>query len=505
MSNNKNRSSKNLKINTRIVITALLAILIPVVIIASFSTVIITKVSSYFNFSSVTSNSYSTINHMQWSQTLQGIANALLNNEKDETTAEDIKEFVAPLEKFNSVIYIEKNGKLFYSTENSECALNIADKIVSLDKTKNINYFGDNGLVIIDHAKKGNDTYVIVIVNENYTVDDAYTRISAKAFSNLLLGRTGIIALIIVLLFIISIVVISLITSRTITEPIKKIAIGADEIARGNLDYKIDYKSTNELGQTVDSFNSMRTRLKHSIEEKNIADEKRKELIAGIAHDVRTPLTSAKGYAEGLLDGIASTPEKQEQYIKTIISSINDTEKILNELLNVSQLELNSYRLNMVNISIKNFIDDGVEDIKRTLTEIGFEFTYFCNCSEEAVVSIDTDAFQRVISNIISNSIKYSRDNVKGKIWLNLNEYDKSVILEIRDNGIGVDKQSLTKIFDTMFRADPARTKTSEGSGLGLSICKQLVELHNGLIWASSNNEHGLSVFISLPKKELEK
>ena len=119
------------------------------------------------------------------------------------------------------------------------------------------------------------------------------------------------------------------------------------------------------------------------------------------------------------------------------------------------------------------------------------------------MICIDSDRFSRVISNIISNSIKYARDDIKGKISIVIDEYERSVIIEISDNGIGVDRESLPKIFDTMYRTDPARTKVSQGSGLGLAVCKQIVELHSGTIWARSDEGKGLSVFISLPKKEV--
>ena len=141
-----------------------------------------------------------------------------------------------------------------------------ANGVVKCDKTENINYFGNNGLVIINHTKSTDENYTIVIVNENYTVNDVNQRMSFREFRNLILSRTGIIVMVIVLLFVIAITVISSITAKTIVEPIKKIAKGADEIAKGNLDYSIDYESTNELGQTVDSFNGMRLRLKESIE-----------------------------------------------------------------------------------------------------------------------------------------------------------------------------------------------------------------------------------------------
>lgn len=496
----KRRSSRNLKINTRIVLTSVLAIVIPIIIIASFSTVLIQTIASYFNFSTVTTNTYSTINQIQWSQTMWSIANELTGNESEQETLDNLTSFAAPLEKLNSLIYIEKDGEVFYATDDDGRIIEKAERLVDLDKDKNLNYFGYNGLVIVNHVSDDTNSYLIMIVNNDYTVNDLNQRVSIKGFTNLLLGRTGIIVLVIVALFAIAISFISFISSKTIVKPIKEIADGANEIARGNLDYNIDYESTNELGQTVNAFNDMRLRLKELIENQNKVQEERQVLVAGIAHDLRTPLTSAKGYAEGLLDGIADTPEKKEHYIKTICQSISETEKILDELLTVSRLELKGYELNTVDVKIKEFFDDGVEEIKIILDEADFDFEYECNSSDDAAVSLDVDKFVRVINNIISNSIKYSNPDVKGKIKFSINEYERSVIIELADNGVGVDRESITKIFDIMYRADSARTNVADGSGIGLSVCKQIVELHRGIIWASSNLGEGLSIFISLPK-----
>ena len=496
----KKRSSRNLKINTRIVLTSVLAIVIPIIIIASFSTVLVHTIASYFNFSTVTTNTYSTINQIQWSQTMWSITNELTGSESEKEVLENLSNFVSPLEKINSVIYIERNGELFYATNGDSTIIEKAKRLVEFDKDKNLNYFGYNGLVIVNHVKSDFNSYLIMIVNDDYTVNDLTKRVSIKGFTNLLLGRTGILVLLIVALFAIAISFISLKKKKTIVKPIKEIADGANEIARGNLDYNIDYESTNELGQTVHAFNDMRIRLKESIENQNKVQEERQILVAGIAHDLRTPLTSAKGYAEGLLDGIADTPDKKEHYIKTICQSISETERILDDLLTVSRLELKGYELNTVDVKIKDFFDDGVEEIKIILDKAEFDFEYECNCSEDAAVSLDVDKFVRVISNIISNSIKYSNPDVRGKIRFSINEYERSVIIELVDNGIGVDRESVSKIFDLMYRADSARTNVADGSGLGLSVCKQIVELHRGIIWASSNLGEGLSIFISLPK-----
>lgn len=501
----KKRGYNNLKINSRIVLTAVLSILIPIIIIASFSTVFIQVISSYFNFASVTTNTYSTINHIQWSQTLSSINLTLTNSdENDEQKLKDLSNFVSPLENLNSQIYIEQDNKVFYSTNGNTDIIEKANQLVSVDKNKNLNYFGYNGLVIINHTQSKDHSYLIVIFNDDYTVNDSTQRISTKEFTNLILSRTGIVVLVIVALFAVGITITSFITSKTIVKPIRKIAQGADEIARGNLDYEIDYDSTNELGETVNSFNDMRLRLKESIDKQNKAEQERRVLVAGIAHDLRTPLTSAKGYAEGLLDGIADTPEKKDRYIKTICQSINHTERILDDLLTISRLELNGYELNLVDVNAKEFLDDGVEEIRERLLKNDFDFEYACNCSDNAIISLDIDRFIRVIRNIVSNSIKYKQDGIKGKVVLTLNEYERSVIIEISDNGIGVDRESLPNIFDTMYRADPARTRVSDGSGLGLSVCKQIVELHNGSIWARSKPAEGLTVFISLPKKTMQ-
>lgn len=498
----KKRSSKNLRINTRIALTSALAIVIPLILIITFSSVLVYIVPSYFNFSSVTTNTYSAVNQLQWTQTISSIAAELVSDDEDDEKLENLSYFVSTLEDVNSLIYIERDGEVFYQTNTDENIPAIADRFDAENTEKNFNYFGNDGLVIVNYMQKNDSApqYKIIIVNNDYTVHDASQKLSAQQLTRLLLGRTGIIILIIVLLFVTAIVVISFITTQTIVNPIKKISHGADEIACGNLDYEIDYKSTNELGKTVDSFNDMRIRLKESIEKQKKAEEERKILVAGIAHDLRTPLTSVKGYAEGLADGIANTPEKQKMYVKTICESIGATEKILDDLLTISRLELSGYELNKTDVSVKEFFDDGAEEIKQLLDTAGFDFEYLNKCSDNTTICIDADRFSRVISNIISNSIKYAKENVKGKVSIIIDEYERSVIIEISDNGIGVEKKSLTKIFDTMYRTDPARTRVSQGSGLGLAVCKQIVELHSGSIWARSEEGEGLSIFISLPK-----
>lgn len=498
---NKKRGINNLRINTRIVLTSVVAALIPLIIIGSSIPAVVDIIPRYLEFSTVTTNTYNLFNQLQWDQVITKIANEMASENSETKKYSNISEYVTPLESIHSLIYIEENGEAFYETISDKDVLDRARAITATDLSKNLNYFSDGALVIIDYEVYGNNKCMIAIVNEDYTINNTSERLNIRDFTNLLLSRTGMAIVIIAMLFVLAIIVLSFITSKTIVNPIKKIAVGAEEIARGNLDYEIDFDSTNELGQTVNSFNNMRIRLKESIERQKNADEKRKILVAGIAHDLRTPLTSAKGYTEGLIDGIAKTPEKQQKYLRIIHKSICDTEKILDELMTASRLDLEDFELNRVNVSAKEFFIDGTADIKKWVTKKGFDFVCNINCSDEVVISIDIDRFIRVINNVISNSIRYAREDIKGVIKMSLDEYEHTVILEITDNGIGVDKKSLPRIFDKMYRADPARTKVSDGSGLGLAICKQIVELHGGSIWATSREGEGLSIFISMPKE----
>ena len=141
-------------------------------------------------------------------------------------------------------------------------------------------------------------------------------------------------------------------------------------------------------------------------------------------------------------------------------------------------------------------------ELGEELEKEDFDFIIKNNTKSDPALYIDTDRFSRVVTNIISNSLKYRRSGIRGRLTLTVSEYEQSVIFEIADNGTGVDPKNLPRLFDTLYREDKARSNVRDGSGLGLSVCRQIVELHGGMIWAQINAGGGLSVFISLPKNK---
>ena len=500
----KSNKMRNLNIATRISIATLASIITSVIMIIATIFVFRSLLPDIYGISRVESNEYSIINQLQWAQTINSINRELADNSSDKTVKRNLKGITKSISELGSEIYISKNGKKYFANTDKEKIKAAERSITDTTGKRNIYYFGKNGLVIKSHLNTENDKFVINIVNTDYTVDDYSQHSSLQSFKLLFTGRSGFMILMALVIIIVSNLIMSLITSRTITAPIKKLSDGANEIAGGNLDYHIDYDSTNEIGVTVKSINDMTDKLKFSIEQQNEMAQSRKEMTAGIAHDLRTPLTSIKGYVEGLKDGIANTPEKQERYLQTIYSSATDMENLLDELLTMSKLESGNTQHDLIKIDINEYLAEYLseKDYKWQSDNITVKYSG-PNVKGKAYVLLDPNRFSRVLNNIISNAVKYSSKARKTVIKISLEIYDKSVIIAISDNGIGINEKSLKHIFEIFYRADQARTRVRDGSGLGLAVCKEIVELHGGHIWATSKEGYGTTIMISLNREDI--
>lgn len=490
---------KNLDIKTRIAIAAISGIGVAVLLIGTFVSVLNSFLPNYYNYSDVNTNTYSMLNTVQWNQTTESVANELLSQNSKENTIKNLNKIASDLKKVNASLYIEKNSEVYYISDNSFDIKAMAHSIVEFDENQNINYFGDNGLAIVTHIEDDDANYLIIMASTDYIVNNINND-EPKRVKNILFSRTAILLTVIFVILLLSIILMSIIVANTITKPMDMLVKGVEEISKGNLEYKINYDSENEIGTTVKAFNSLASQLDKSIQERNTADEQRKQMLAGIAHDLRTPMTSVKGYLEGLRDGIANTPEKQKQYLQTIYSSTLDMERLLDELQTMSRLERGNIIIEKEPININEFLTDYVEEAKYIAKRQNYILEYIqpAEKDKEAMVMLDANRFSRVLMNIVSNSIKYSSKARRGKMSISFSGYEKYIVIAMKDNGIGISKENLPHIFETFFRADQARTRVSDGSGIGLAVCKEIVERHNGHIWASSEEGEGTTIFISL-------
>lgn len=286
---------------------------------------------------------------------------------------------------------------------------------------------------------------------------------------------------------------------RTVSLPLAKLQAAARNIKEGNLDFEIKNETNDEIGQLCQDFEEMRLRLKANAEEKVAYDKENKELISNISHDLKTPITAVKGYVEGLLDGVADTPEKQKKYLRTIYNKANDMDRLINELTFYSKIDTNRIPYNFAKINVSDYFDDCVEDVGLELESKNIELSYFNYVDKDTLVIADAEQIKRVINNIISNSIKYL-DKQKGYISIRVRDVGDFIQVEIEDNGKGIAAKDLPNIFDRFYRTDSSRNSSKGGSGIGLSIVKKIIEDHGGKIWANSKLGAGTVMYFVLRK-----
>ena len=293
-------------------------------------------------------------------------------------------------------------------------------------------------------------------------------------------------------------------TYRGVMTPLTQLKEATKNIKEGNLDFTIEKTGVDEIGDLCDDFEEMRKRLKESAEEKVAFDKENKELISNISHDLKTPITAIKGYVEGIMDGVADTPEKMDKYIKTIYNKANDMQKLINELTTYSNIENNRIPYNFHRINVADYFGDCVEEVGMDLENKNIKLNYSNLVAPDTVVIADPEQMKKVINNIISNSVKYM-DKPHGEIDIRILDEVDSIRVEIEDNGKGIAQKDLSKIFERFYRTDASRNSAQGGSGIGLSIVKKIIEDHGGYIWATSKEGEGTCMhFVMRKYKELQ-
>jgi signal transduction histidine kinase len=286
--------------------------------------------------------------------------------------------------------------------------------------------------------------------------------------------------------------------SRSIIRPLNQLKKAAQQIKEGNLDFTLTNPSRDEIGQLSVAFEEMRYQLKESIEKQLKYEENRKELLSNISHDLKTPITTIKGYANGIHDGIADSPEMIEKYIKIICSQAEGMDHLIDELFLFSKLDLKRIPFHYEHVDIGGFLHDFIEELQFDLEKKNISLTLNLSGLQGVMIPIDREKFKRVLTNIINNSVKYMDKpmkalSIRGEMAAN------KIVIEIKDNGQGIQPDALPYIFDRFYRAEQSRNSNLGGSGLGLAISKQIVEGHDGVISADSSFGESTTISIRLP------
>ena len=283
--------------------------------------------------------------------------------------------------------------------------------------------------------------------------------------------------------------------SRSILRPLKLLRQGTREIREGNLEIPMQYDKKDEFGEVCRDFEEMRFYLQESVQQRLEDEKRRKDLIRGISHDLRTPLTSICGYLDGLLDGIADTAEKRKRYLLAIKTRAGNMVTLVDSLSEYCRLD-RDFRYHMENIDLKDYIEQYLKQNCLYIEQNQIEMVL--HIGNDCIVKLDTKEFKRIFDNLFTNTVKY-REKETSRILITLKKTMdmRNAELIIQDNGPGVPEDSLEKLFDSFYRVDGSRNRVENGSGIGLAVVKEIVLGHGGKIYAE--NRGGLAIIIRLP------
>lgn len=418
--------------------------------------------------------------------------NKITNNWSENTNIDQMK---IDIDKFNErnkdkniLLSVYEGRELVYPSSTAEDT-SILD--TALSKV-------DNHMFIIDNVaiyKESVGKYNIIIEDTDFT---HHNKEDGKAYNSIIfiLG--------VVMFFVV--IAIILLTNRFLTSfvfkriimPLETLVYGVHQIRDGNLDYHIEYNEKDEFQEICSDFNEMAHRLLDSVKTRQKDEANRKELIAGISHDLRTPLTSIKAYVEGLETGVASTPETQKRYLDTIKNKTSDLEHIVSQLFLFSKLDIGEFPLYLEKVDIGKELSNIVVNLSEEYKEKGLIIKMTQNV-KDICIQADIVQLRNAVINVLENSVKY-KNKEQGQMKISCEDKDSYVAIILEDNGPGVNDEALEKLFDVFYRTDPSRSNPSKGSGLGLSITAKILEQLDGTIKAENVKEGGLAIIMILPK-----
>lgn len=322
---------------------------------------------------------------------------------------------------------------------------------------------------------------------------DGFEKIIAPVFL-----KNMIFAIVVILVF--TGILLSIWIYKDLVSPINELNVAMGHIKNGDFDYHLDnMKKGGEIQSLYNNYEDMRLRLKENAEEKIQREKDNRELISNISHDLKTPITAIKGYVEGIIDGVADTPEKVDRYIKTIYNKANDMDRLINELTVYSGIDNNRIPYHFHKILVGEYFRDCIEEIGMELESMNFKLDYVNLVSPDTMIIADPEQMKRVINNIIGNSVKYM-DKPHGEIGIRILDEVDSIRVEIEDNGKGISQKDLQNIFDRFYRTDASRNSGTGGSGIGLSIVRKIIQDHGGYIWATSKEGEGTCMHFVIRK-----
>lgn len=491
-----------MKFKTKLVITFLAIIILPLILmVLAFFYIGMTIVHNSDLSYGIDNTKYSTISDSlsSFSGTTDELYETIVKTAEENAMQLEDREFLSQVNanayKLSSYLLVRKNNEIFYSG-NEMAAERIFDRLPAYGSQSQD---PNSGYYINDMQKLVKQVDFVFSDGEKGSVF-LITRVSSVISKDLLINLFFSVLIILV----VTGILLTQWIYRAVFAPVTELNVAMKHIADGNFEYRLSSEDANEIGELYRNYEDMRLRLKESSDEKIQNENQNRELISNITHDLKTPITAIKGYAEGIIEGVADTPEKVDRYIKIIYTKANDMNRLINELTYYSGINSSRIPYNFLRMNLDEFFQDCIEDVGMDLESQNIKLSYANMTDKDTRIIADPEQLKKVIDNIIGNSVKYL-DKPEGNISIRILDRNDSVQIEIEDNGKGIAAKDLGKIFERFYRTDASRNSAMGGSGIGLSIVKKIIEDHGGYIWASSKEGVGTCMHFVIRKyKEVE-
>ena len=332
---------------------------------------------------------------------------------------------------------------------------------------------------------------IVMSLSINFMVENKFLTYISKINKDLFIKDIRNMIIGISLLMIIVVISISIFISQKISKPIIVVSKMTDSLKRGGYDQTLEYESSIvEIDNLVNSINDLSKELYNM-------EKLRKRLTSDISHELRTPLTSIQTHLEAMIDGIW---EPTEERLISVNEEVIRISHLVDELKNLAKYDSDKNKLNISEVDLEQLIKNIIYNNESFALEKNIKIEYNL---EKIKAHIDKEKISQVIVNLISNAIRYTNCNCErlGKIIIRLYKEENLIKISVKDNGIGIPKKSLDYIFERFYRVDKSRCRNTGGTGVGLTICKSIIDLHNGNIEVKSEVNKGSEFIVSIPYK----
>ena len=285
--------------------------------------------------------------------------------------------------------------------------------------------------------------------------------------------------------------------SATLTAKISRLSEAACYISEGDLQVRVPVQGRDEMAALAISFNEMATQLEEAAQKQQELERMRRDLIAWVGHDLRTPLASIRAIVEALADGVVEEEEEVKRYLRTAKRDIRSLSLLIDDLFEMAQLDAGGLPLSKQAISISDLLSDTLESFSTIARQHDVKLEGAVEPGSDPVF-VDAQKVERVLSNLISNAIRHTPAN--GSIHVSVAPNKKQVEIKVCDTGSGISEEDLPHIFERFYRGDKSRNRSTGGSGLGLAISKRIVQAHDGQINAESEVGKGTCISFTLPR-----